>query len=113
MTYTQQSPVSGQADKALSKYNANNAANNTTNLRFNDTMHRRMTRYLLDGWCNMPELMGGDKCGGNPYQYVRALRGQGVFVARQKPQGERYGRYRIIHAASRAKALKALEQVGA
>ncbi len=113
MAQKQQSPVSGQTDKALSKYNANNAINNTTNLRFNDTMHRRMARYLVDGWYTMPELTGGNKCGGNPYQYVRALRAQGVFVVSQKPKGERYGRYKIIHAASRAKVLNALNEVRA
>ena len=107
MAQKQQSPVSGQTDKALSKYN-NELTNSTTNLRFADTMHRRMASYLINGWCTMPELTGGDKCGGNPYQYVRALREQGVFVVSQKQKGERYGRYKIIHALSRAKVLSAL-----
>ena len=112
MAQKQQSPVSGQTDKALSKYNANNATNNTTPLRFSDTMHRRMASYLINGWYTMPELTGGDKCGANPYQYIRAIRGRGVFVVSQKPQGERYGRYRIIHAVSRARVLNALDRIG-
>lgn len=108
MSQKQQSPASGQTSKALS-INIG-ATDNTTKLRFNDTMHRRMARYLVDGWHTMPELTGGDKCGGNPYQYVRALRGQGIFVASQKPKGERYGRCKIIHAVSRARVLDALNE---
>lgn len=87
--------------------------NNTTPLRFNDTMHRRMASYLINGWYTMPELTGGDKCGANPYQYIRAIRGQGVFVVSQKPKGERYGRYKIIHALSRARVINALDGVRA
>lgn len=111
MSQKQQSPVSGQTDKALS--NTNGIANNTTKLIFADTMHRRMARYLVDGWYTMPELTGGDKCGANPYQYVRALRSRGIFVVSQKPQGERYGRYKIIHPLSRARVLNALDGVQA
>lgn len=99
--------------KASTKASPNNylPANNTTKLTFADTMHCRMARYLIDGWHTMPELMGEDKCGGNAYQYVSKLRRQGVLVVRVRQKGERYGKYKIIHAASSARVLNALDGV--
>lgn len=98
--------------KATQKSSPNNSPDHdTTKLIFADTMHRRMAAYLVSGWHTMPSLVGADKCGGNPYQYVRTLRHQGVIITRIKQQGERYGKCKITHAESRARVLAALDEV--